>query len=98
MPNPNRNVPTEGKKAPAFALPSQSGDKVRLSSLKGAPVVLYFYPKDNTPGCTVEAQEFRDSMESGLTPITSAPALLKSGSESRNSWASTVQPGVLSLG
>lgn len=62
MPSPNRNVPKEGNKAPAFALPSQSGDKVRLSSLKGAPVVLYFYPKDNTPGCTVEAQEFRDSL------------------------------------
>lgn len=62
MPSPNPSMPSEGKKAPAFNLPSQSGDKIRLSSLKGAPVVLYFYPKDNTPGCTVEAKEFRDSL------------------------------------
>lgn len=62
MPSPNPSMPSEGKKSPAFNLPSQSGDKIRLSSLKGAPVVLYFYPKDNTPGCTVEAQEFRDSL------------------------------------
>ena len=62
MPSPNPSMPSEGKKSPAFNLPSQSGDKIRLSSLKGAPVVLYFYPKDNTPGCTVEAKEFRDSL------------------------------------
>ena len=61
MPNTEHSMPLEGKKAPAFALPSQTGDKIRLSSFKGAPVVLYFYPKDNTPGCTVEAREFRDA-------------------------------------
>jgi peroxiredoxin Q/BCP len=49
---------TEGKKAPAFALPSSDGDTVKLSDLAGKTVVLYFYPRDNTPGCTVEAQEF----------------------------------------
>lgn len=52
--------PLENKKAPAFTLPSSDGKKLRLSSLKGGRVVLYFYPKDNTPGCTLEAQEFRD--------------------------------------
>ena len=62
MPKTDHATPWEGKKAPAFALPSQTGEKVRLSSFKGAPVVLYFYPKDNTPGCTVEAQEFRDAL------------------------------------
>lgn len=58
-PNPVA-VPVAGKRAPAFTLPSSDGDSVRLSSLKGNSVVLYFYPKDNTPGCTVEAKEFRD--------------------------------------
>ena len=50
----------EGTKAPAFNLMSDSGEKVRLSSLKGSPVVLYFYPRDDTPGCTREACAFRD--------------------------------------
>lgn len=49
-----------GKKAPAFTLPADDGTKVKLSDLKGRPVVLYFYPRDNTPGCTREACAFRD--------------------------------------
>lgn len=51
----------EGKKAPDFILPDQNGKKVKLSDLKGKYVVLYFYPKDDTPGCTKEACNFRDS-------------------------------------
>ncbi len=50
----------EGKKAPAFTLTADDGTKVRLSELTGTPVVLYFYPKDDTPGCTREACAFRD--------------------------------------
>ena len=50
----------EGKPAPDFELPSDSGDRVRLSSLRGKPVVLYFYPKDDTPGCTTQACGIRD--------------------------------------
>jgi peroxiredoxin Q/BCP len=50
----------EGKAAPAFTLPASDGTKVSLSKLKGAPVILYFYPKDMTPGCTQEACDFRD--------------------------------------
>jgi thioredoxin-dependent peroxiredoxin len=50
----------EGKKAPAFNLPSTNGKNISLSSLKGGPVVLYFYPRDNTPGCTTESCDFRD--------------------------------------
>ncbi len=48
----------EGKKAPDFALPDDRGEVVRLSKLKGRPVVVYFYPKDDTSGCTQEAKDF----------------------------------------
>ena len=51
----------EGSPAPDFTLTSDSGEEVTLSDLRGSPVVLYFYPKDDTPGCTVEACGFRDS-------------------------------------
>jgi peroxiredoxin Q/BCP len=50
----------EGTPAPDFDLVSDSGERVRLSGLRGSPVVLYFYPKDDSPGCTTEACEFRD--------------------------------------
>ena len=50
-----------GSKAPAFSLPADDGTTVSLDSLKGRVVVLYFYPRDNTSGCTVEACEFRDN-------------------------------------
>ena len=49
-----------GKKAPAFSLKDQRGQVQKLSDYDGRPVVLYFYPKDDTPGCTTEACEFRD--------------------------------------
>jgi len=54
-------VVEEGKKAPAFSLPASSGNKVSLKDFAGKKLVLYFYPKDNTPGCTTEAQGFRDA-------------------------------------
>src|SRR5215211_7695905 len=50
----------EGDKAPAFTLTADDGSKVKLADLKGSPVVLYFYPADDTPGCTREACAFRD--------------------------------------
>ncbi len=50
----------EGKPAPDFELTSDSGEQVKLSSLRGSPVVLYFYPKDDTPGCTTQACGIRD--------------------------------------
>ena len=50
----------EGKKAPAFSLKNQNGETVKLSDFAGKTVVLYFYPKDDTPGCTTEACAFRD--------------------------------------
>ena len=51
----------EGKPAPDFELESDSGETVRLSDLRGKPVVLYFYPKDDTPGCTKQACGIRDA-------------------------------------
>ena len=51
----------EGDKAPDFAVPDTKGKTVRLKDLRGKRVVLYFYPKDDTPGCTKEACSFRDS-------------------------------------
>jgi len=49
-----------GKKVPDFSVPATGDATFRLSGHKGHPVVLYFYPKDNTPGCTVEGTDFRD--------------------------------------
>jgi peroxiredoxin Q/BCP len=51
-----------GDKAPDFSLPSTDGSKVSLKDLRGKKVVLYFYPKDDTPGCTKEACSFRDNL------------------------------------
>jgi thioredoxin-dependent peroxiredoxin len=60
------NAPTtelrEGAAAPDFALKDDAGKDVRLADFKGKTVVLYFYPKDDTPGCTVEACAFRDTL------------------------------------
>jgi len=53
--------PREGAKAPDFTAVAHDGSQVKLSAFKGRPVVLYFYPKDDTPGCTVEACGFRDA-------------------------------------
>jgi len=52
----------EGKKAPAFSLNDQDGTTHRLSDYAGRPVILYFYPKDDTPGCTKESCDFRDTL------------------------------------
>lgn len=71
---------TVGKKAPAFTLSNQNDDPVRLSSFSGHWVVLYFYPRDDTPGCTTEACEFTagirgfskvDAVVLGCSPDTS---------------------------
>src|SRR4051812_16534503 len=56
-------MPVEiGDKAPDFTLKSDSGRNITLSQLRGKKIVLYFYPKDDTPGCTKEACDFRDAM------------------------------------
>jgi len=55
-------TPEVGKKAPDFTLPTDGGGSVSLKALKGRTVILYFYPKDDTPGCTTEACGFRDNL------------------------------------
>ena len=62
----------EGTIAPDFTLPSDGGGKVTLSQYRGKKVVLYFYPKDDTPGCTTEACNFRDD----YSAITAAGAIV----------------------
>ena len=52
----------EGDKAPSFNMPTNTGEEISLSKLKGQKIVLYFYPRDDTPGCTKEACGFRDDL------------------------------------
>ena len=66
-----------GNKAPNFTLPDQNGNSVRLDDFAGRWLVVYFYPRDDTPGCTIEAKEFTDSKkdfeENGATIMGVSP-------------------------
>lgn len=77
MPQSDTPVLNEGDIAPDFTLPTDNGQTVTLSALKGQKVVLYFYPKDNTPGCTKEAIGFSEHLEAfkakGATIIGMSP-------------------------
>jgi len=75
-----------GDKAPDFSLLSSSGKNVSLSSLKGNKVVLYFYPKDDTPGCTIEACEFRDNSTELQTNGASVYGISPDNVESHDSF------------
>ena len=57
-----RNLPTAGERAPGFALPDQNGQSRTLDEFRGQWLVLYFYPRDDTPGCTEQAMRFRNTM------------------------------------
>ncbi len=74
--------PKEGDRAPDFTLPDQDGTAQKLSSYRGKWVLLYFYPKDDTPGCTTEACEFRDRLPEierrGATVLGVSPDSVKS--------------------
>lgn len=73
---------TVGAKAPAFSLPDQTGKTVSLADFAGQTVILYFYPKDDTPGCTAQACSFRDNHdlldERGLHVLGVSPDSVKS--------------------
>ena len=58
------STPDLNKPAPSFDLPATGDQNISLASLKGSKVVLYFYPRDATPGCTTESQDFRDAIDS----------------------------------
>lgn len=80
----------EGDRAPDFTLPSDGGETVSLSGLRGTRVVLYFYPKDDTSGCTVEACEFRDSLpridEAGAVVLGVSPDPVSSHRKFRDKY------------
>jgi len=73
---------TSGKPAPDFSLQDESGNIVRLSDFRGKTILLYFYPKDDTPGCTKEACNFRDDYsayeDAGVTILGISPDTTKS--------------------
>ncbi len=79
----------EGTTAPDFTLPDQDGEEVRLAGLRGRPVVLYFYPKADTPGCTTQACGVRDHLqayeETGAVVLGVSPDPVTTTSFSRRS-------------
>lgn len=76
-----------GDFAPDFSLPDASGAIVRLASLRGGPVVVFFYPKDDTPTCTVEACRFRDRYEEFLDAGARVIGISSDGAASHKAWA-----------
>ncbi len=86
---------TEGKSAPDFELPSDTGNTLKLSKLKGKPVVVYFYPKDDTPGCTTEAKDFSrladEFAKAGATVIGISPDSAATHAKFRKKHALTVE-------
>ena len=75
-----------GDAAPDFTLPDQNGDSISLASLRGKKVVLYFYPKDDTPGCTKEACNFRDRWEQLKANNITVLGISKDGATSHNKF------------
>lgn len=80
----------EGSRAPAFTLAADDGSKVKLSDLKGSLVVVYFYPRDDTPGCTREACAFRDRKDEirklGATVLGISPDTVASHARFRDKF------------
>jgi peroxiredoxin Q/BCP len=80
----------DGDKAPDFTLPADSGETLALSRLKGKPIVLYFYPKDDTSGCTAEAKDFSrlapDFRKSGVEVIGVSPDSVDSHAKFRRKY------------
>jgi peroxiredoxin Q/BCP len=79
-------VVEEGSQAPDFELMSDAGETVKLSQFRGRPVVLYFYPRDDTPGCTKEACAFRDSYDEYLARDAVILGVSRDGEESHQKF------------
>jgi peroxiredoxin Q/BCP len=88
-------MPQDGENAADFELPMEGGQKLKLSSLKGKPVVLYFYPKDDTSGCTTEAKDFSrlapDFRKAGVEVIGISPDSVESHQKFRRKHDLKVQ-------
>lgn len=78
----------EGSQAPDFELKSDTDERVKLSQFRGRPVVLYFYPRDDTPGCTKEACAFRDSYDEYLARDAVILGVSRDGEESHRKFKS----------
>jgi peroxiredoxin Q/BCP len=89
--------PYVGKKAPSFCLPDAKGTSTCLDSFRGKWVVLYFYPKDNTPGCTIEAMQFNASLEKFADLGTQVLGVSADSSESHQKFAGKHNLSVLLL-
>ena len=76
----------EGSQAPDFELKSDTGETLKLSQFRGRPVVLYFYPRDDTPGCTKEACAFRDSYDEYLARDAVILGVSRDGEESHRKF------------
>ena len=88
---------TDGDKAPDIELPTESGETFKLSALKGKPVVVYFYPKDDTSGCTIEAKDFSrlapDFRKAGVEVIGVSPDGVESHQKFRKKYDLTIRLG-----
>jgi peroxiredoxin Q/BCP len=86
---------SDGDKAPDFKLPDETGATVSLAKLKGSPLVLYFYPKDDTSGCTLEAQDFTrlapDFRKAGVEVIGVSPDSVESHCKFRDKYGLAVR-------
>jgi thioredoxin-dependent peroxiredoxin len=85
----------DGDVAPDFELPTDSGERVKVSQLRGKPVVIYFYPKDDTSGCTVEAKDFSrlapEFRKAGVEIIGVSPDSVESHRKFRNKHELTIR-------
>jgi len=85
----------DGDKAPDFKLPTESGETLALSGLKGKPVVLYFYPKDDTSGCTAQAKDFSrlapDFRKAGVEVLGVSPDSVASHQKFRKKYDLTIR-------
>jgi thioredoxin-dependent peroxiredoxin len=88
-------MPQDGDKAPDFELPTDAGEALKLSRLKGKPVVLYFYPKDDTSGCTAEAKDFSrlapDFRKAGVEVVGVSPDSVESHGKFRKKYGLAIR-------